>query len=49
MADHPHPDRTASEMEAAESTARILLETEAVLFSFSDRPAQQSLGIWREE
>ena len=22
---------------------------EAVLFSFSDRPAQQSLGIWREE
>ena len=23
--------------------------TEAVLFSFSDRPAQEALGIWREK
>src|SRR5580700_6584357 len=32
MADVPHPARTASESDAAETTARILLETEAVLF-----------------
>jgi orotate phosphoribosyltransferase len=32
MVDIPHPDRTASERDAAEITARILLETEAVLF-----------------
>src|SRR5580765_4189694 len=32
MADAPHPDRTASDTDAAEITARILLETEAVLF-----------------
>src|ERR1700722_17355792 len=32
MAQAPHPDRTASESDAAEITARILLETEAVLF-----------------
>jgi orotate phosphoribosyltransferase len=32
MADVPHPDRTASDIDAAEITARILLETEAVLF-----------------
>ena len=32
MAHTPHPDRTPSESAAAESTARILLETEAVLF-----------------
>jgi orotate phosphoribosyltransferase len=32
MANAPHPDRTASETDAAEITARILLETEAVLF-----------------
>jgi orotate phosphoribosyltransferase len=32
MADAPHPARTASESDAAETTARILLETEAVLF-----------------
>src|ERR1700726_950277 len=32
MAQTPHPDRTASESDAAETTARILLETEAVLF-----------------
>jgi gentisate 1,2-dioxygenase len=24
-------------------------ETEAVLFSFSDRPTQKALGLWREE
>jgi len=24
-------------------------EAEAVLFSFSDRPAQKALGLWREE
>jgi|SRR5579859_1294048 len=33
MAQAPHPDRTPSEIDAAETTARILLETEAVLFS----------------
>ena len=32
MAQAPHPDRTPSEIDAAEITARILLETEAVLF-----------------
>jgi orotate phosphoribosyltransferase len=32
MAHAPHPKRTASESDAAEITARILLETEAVLF-----------------
>jgi len=32
MAQAPHPARTASEQDAAEATARILLETEAVLF-----------------
>jgi orotate phosphoribosyltransferase len=32
MADVPHPARTLSESDAAETTARILLETEAVLF-----------------
>src|SRR5580704_8488552 len=32
MADAPHSDRTAAEHDAAETTARILLETEAVLF-----------------
>jgi len=32
MADAQRPDRTASEEDAAETTARILLETEAVLF-----------------
>ena len=32
MADAQRPDRTASEDDAAETTARILLETEAVLF-----------------
>jgi orotate phosphoribosyltransferase len=32
MADAPHPARTAKESDAAETTARILLETEAVLF-----------------
>jgi gentisate 1,2-dioxygenase len=24
-------------------------EDESVLFSFSDRPAQQALGLWREQ
>jgi len=24
-------------------------QQESVLFSFSDRPAQKALGIWREE
>ena len=24
-------------------------ETEAVLFSFSDRPVQKALGLWREQ
>src|SRR5215813_2941875 len=33
MADIPHSERTQSERDAAETTARILLETEAVLFS----------------
>ena len=32
----PHPPRTASETEAAEITARILLETESVLFRPED-------------
>ena len=32
MADAPHPDRTTAENDAAETTARILLETKAVLF-----------------
>src|SRR5215471_5149051 len=32
MTNAPNPDRTASEIDAAETTARILLETEAVLF-----------------
>lgn len=32
MANAPNPDRTASEIDTAETTARILLETEAVLF-----------------
>src|SRR5580704_3341116 len=32
MADIRYPDRTTSESDAAETTARILLETEAVLF-----------------
>jgi orotate phosphoribosyltransferase len=32
MADTQHPDRTANESDVAEITARILLETEAVLF-----------------
>src|SRR5580704_14172745 len=32
MANVPHPARTPSESDAAETTARILLETEAVLF-----------------
>ncbi|MFI4949171.1 MAG: orotate phosphoribosyltransferase, partial [Alphaproteobacteria bacterium] len=32
MAQAPHPNRTPSEIDAAEITARILLETEAVLF-----------------
>src|ERR1700691_4730283 len=32
MADAPHSDRTTVEHDAAEPTARILLETEAVLF-----------------
>ena len=32
MADVPHPARTLSESDAAETTARILLETESVLF-----------------
>ena len=32
MAEALYPDRTATESDAAETTARILLETEAVLF-----------------
>ena len=32
MANIPHPNRTVVESDAAETTARILLETEAVLF-----------------
>jgi orotate phosphoribosyltransferase len=36
MADAKHPDRTQSESDAAETTARILLETEAVLFRPDD-------------
>src|ERR1700759_5691644 len=36
MSDIPHPARTASEKEAAEITARILIETEAVLFRPDD-------------
>jgi gentisate 1,2-dioxygenase len=24
-------------------------DQEAVIFSFSDRPAQQALGLWRED
>ena len=33
MSDAPHPPRSVSESDAAEITARILLETKAVLFS----------------
>ena len=36
MSDTPHPARSASEADAAESTARILLETQAVLFRPDD-------------
>src|SRR5580693_4321940 len=36
MAQVPHPDRTPSAIDAAEITARILLETEAVLFRPDD-------------
>jgi len=36
MADAPHSQRTQSESDAAETTARILLETEAVLFRPDD-------------
>lgn len=32
MPNHPHPARSASETDAAEITARILLETDSVLF-----------------
>ena len=31
------------------STVRHEAEGDAVLFSFSDRPAQQALGLWREQ
>jgi gentisate 1,2-dioxygenase len=33
------------------SWARLVLEADddAILFSFSDRPAQQALGLWREQ
>jgi gentisate 1,2-dioxygenase len=27
----------------------LAADAECVLFSFSDRPAQQALGIWREQ
>jgi gentisate 1,2-dioxygenase len=27
----------------------VAQENDAVLFSFSDRPVQQKLGLWREE
>jgi gentisate 1,2-dioxygenase len=30
-------------------TVRLRAKSATILFSFSDRPAQQSLGIWREE
>ena len=36
MADAQHPERTHGERDAAETTARILLETEAVLFRPDD-------------
>src|SRR5580693_10347498 len=36
MSNHPHPDRSASEKDAAEITARILLETRSVLFRPDD-------------
>src|SRR5260370_23063258 len=36
MPNAPHPARSASEADAAESTARILLETQAVLFRPDD-------------
>jgi orotate phosphoribosyltransferase len=36
MSNAPHPARSASEADAAESTARILLETQAVLFRPDD-------------
>jgi orotate phosphoribosyltransferase len=36
MSNTPHPARSASEADAAESTARILLETQAVLFRPDD-------------
>lgn len=36
MPSHPHPARSASEVDAADITARILLETESVLFRPED-------------
>src|SRR5258707_13441318 len=36
MSNAPHPARSASEADAAESTARILLETQSVLFRPDD-------------
>src|SRR5256884_9696586 len=36
MPNHPHPKRSASESDAAEITARILLETQSVLFRPDD-------------
>ena len=53
MADAPRPDRTASEDDAAETTARILLETEAVLFqpdnpfTFTSASRQKGLAATR--
>ena len=43
MSDPQHPARSASETDAAEITARILLETEAVLFR-PGRPVHLHLG-----
>ena len=36
MPNDPHPARSASETDAAETTARILIETDSVLFRPDD-------------
>jgi len=44
-------DWNAKDVFVAPSWSRVAHEAaeEAVLFSFSDRPVQKALGIWREE
>ena len=35
--------------ELARLSAELQADDECVLFSFSDRPVQQAVGMWREE